>query len=425
MPRSRWTVLAGVASLAVAVGPAGADDWKPPEAAVSREAFEAQYPKQTASAAALEIVALGAKLGIDARPDGRADDGPDAEKAAGSERTREAAREYVLHELEEANDAVSAPPPVVARFMEENDATLAALVGAASGRREVVWDLDVRRGTKAPVPNWGGLTGLQRLLACRALIDLRRGDQTSALEAVEGIWRIALSLANRPELLSQTVATAQARLAVGLLRKTQSPAYGWETRLREGQFFERFLAAFQNDPWPAADDPALTEEVETLVRIYRRFADGLIERSGCDWTRSDLQHSWNVAVSGESDAEQMIVMQYPASIIHMVIQAYRFLLDSELTALVLDARAERAASRQDEWPARFPNLESSVCRGRFFKYRRAGGITLSFEGSAPASDSGGLALPLAFKGAPPPTRTPTPVPPTLTPTATPNSLGAP
>lgn len=387
-----------------------------PGAAVSRKAFEAQYPKQTASAAALEIVALAAKLGIDARPDGRADDGPDAEKAAGSERALEAAREYVFQELEESSDAVSAPPPVVARFMEENDATLAALVGAASGRREVAWDLDVRRGTKSPVPNWGGLTCLQRLLACRALIDMRRGDQMSALQAVEGIWRIALSLADRPELLSQTVGTGQARLAVGLLRKTQSPAYGWETRLRDGQFFERFLVAFQNDPWPSADDPARAGEVETVVRIYRRFADGLIEGSGCDWTRSELEHSWDVAVSGESDPEQMIVMQYPESIIHMVIRAYRFLLDSELTALVLEARAERAASRQDEWPARFPNLESSVCRGRFFKYRRAGGITLRFEGSAPASDSGDLDLPLTFKGAPPPTPTPTSIPRALTPT---------
>jgi hypothetical protein len=253
------------------------------------------------------------------------------------------------------------------------------------------------------------------------MMDLRRGDVNSALDAIEGIWRIAQSLAARPELLSQLIAMAQARLAVGLLRKARSPAYGWERRLREGQFFQSFLAAFQNDPWPAAYDPALAEQAETLARIYRRFADGLIERSGCAWTRSDLEHSWAVAVSGESDPEQMIVTISSASIIDMLMRSYRLRLDSELTALILEARAERAASREDAWPARLPNLESTVCPGRFYTYRRASGITLAFEGSAPASDSGGLKLPLSFRGAPPPTPTPT-AGPALTPTATPNTL---
>ncbi len=35
-----------------------AEDWNPPEAAISRKTFEAQYPKQTATAAALEIEEL-------------------------------------------------------------------------------------------------------------------------------------------------------------------------------------------------------------------------------------------------------------------------------------------------------------------------------------------------------------------------------
>jgi len=408
MTRSRSTVLAAFASMAVGVGGVAANDWKPPEAAMSRGAFEALYPKQSASAAALEIEELSSAIGIDAAQDSRAESCDKAERMAPSERARTVLTSYVTRELESPGDAVSAPPTVAARFMEENDAAVASIVSAASGRRDIVWDLDVTAGAKSPVPNWVGLTSLQRVLAARALLDLRRGDAASALDAIEAIWRIARSLAARPELLSQLTATAQARLAVGLLRKVRAPAYGWESRLREGEFFQAFLSAFQNDPWPAASDPQRTEEVETRTRIYRRFAQSLIENGACAWTREDLQHSWDVAVSGEKDPEQMLGTIAPGSIINMLMRSYRLLLDSELTALVLDARAERAASRDDEWPARLPNLESTVCPGRFYAFRRAGGITLAFEGNVPADESGGLTLPLKFQGAAPPTPNPSP-----------------
>jgi hypothetical protein len=418
MSRSRSRILVGLAALAVGAGGAVAEDWKPPEVAVSLRAFEAQYPKQSVSAAALEIEGWASSIGIDAAQDSRAESCDKAERMAPSERTRTALSAWVTRELEGSGEAISAPPPSTVRFMEENDAAVAAIVAAASGRREVLWDLDVGEGTDSPVPNWVGLTSVQRVLAARALLDLRRKDEASALDAIEAIWRIAGSLAERPELLSQLTAIAQARLAVGLLRKVQSPAYGWETRLREGQFLQAFLAALQNDPWAAAKDPSRAEQVETLARVYRRFADGLIEKGACAWTRDDLQHSWEVAVSGEPDPEQVILTISPSSIINMLMRSYRLLLDSELTALVLEARAERAASRQDEWPARLPNLESTVCSGRFFAFRRAGGITLSFEGNVPADESG-LTLPLKFQGAAPPAPKPTPAPRTAAATSLP------
>ncbi len=403
MRRCRSRVLVGLTSLCVSAGGVVAEDWKPPEAAMSLGAFEAQYPRQSASAAALEIEELASAIGIDARQDIRAESCDKAERMAPSERARAVVSSYVTRELEKSGEAVSAPPAVAARFMEENDAAVASIVAAASGPREIIWDLDVAGGAESPVPNWVGLTSLQKVLAARALLDLRRGDSASALEAIEAIWRIARSLAARPELLSQLTAIPQARLAVGLLRKVRVPAYGWETRLRDGEFYQGFLAAFQNDPWPAASNPELTKHVETLIRIYRRFAQGLIEKGACDWTRDDLQHSWDVAISGEEDPAQLIAS---GSVINMLMRSYRLLLDSELTALVLDARAERAASRDDEWPARLPNLESTVCPGRFYAFRRGGGITLAFGGSAPADDSGGFTLPLKFQGAAPPTPTP-------------------
>ena len=100
----------------------------------------------------------------------------------------------------------------------------------------------------------------------------------------------------------------------------------------------------------------------------------------------------------------------------MLMRSYRLQFDSELTALVLEARAERAASRDDDWPSRLSDLESKVCPGRFYVYARAGAMTLAFQGPVPGTGESTLTLPSTFRGAAAPTRTPTPRPPALTPT---------
>jgi hypothetical protein len=256
---------------------------------------------------------------------------------------------------------------------------------------------------------------VQKVIAAQVLVDLRRQDWAAALAGIEAIWQIARSLAARPELLSQLMAGVQARLDVGLLRKLRVPAYGWETRLRHGEFLQSLLAALQNDAWPWADHPGMAGDVETVSRIYRRFADGLAERSPCAWTAADLQQSWDVAISGETDPN-VEIMQSPESIIRLLVRSYRLLLESELTALILEARAERAASRDDEWPPRLSDLESKVCPGHFYVYARTGAMTLGLDRSALGTGEGTLTLPLTFRGASAPTRTPTPRPPGLTPT---------
>ena len=409
------TIFAGVGVLTIAAV-AAPFDGDPPGVALSRQAYEAEYPKQGTSAAALEIAELAAKLGIDATVDSGPGARPGLDRTTASGRAISASSEYVNAQLQDSNDAVGPPPPVVASFLEEHAAALAGIVAAGSGRREIAWDIDVTLGTRSPVPAWAGLTLVQRLIAAQVLVDLRRQDSAAALAGIEAIWQIARSVAARPEMMSELIAMGHARLAVGLLRKLRVPAYGWETRLREGEFLREFLTAFQNDAWPSADHPGMEENAEVLGRIYRRFVDGLVERSPCAWTTADLQHSWDVAISGETNPNEIEITISSESIIRMLMKSYRLLLDSELTALVVEARAERAASRDDEWPAGLSDLESRVCPGHFYVYARTGAMTLAFQGPAPGTGDATLTLPSAFRGASAPTRTPTPRPTVLTPT---------
>lgn len=431
----RRRVLAALLSVSLTASTTFAGDWTPPPVATTWKAYEAAYPKKSVSAAAIEIEGLAAKLGIDAAPQGNAvpdpddrekvvtlrpDDGrerPDRKLEKRMSSTISAIGQWAEKELAEPAARVGKPGESVTRFFDENAATLDAVAAVLSGTRPVEWDLDVALRAEAPVPNLLGLTNLQRLLAARALLQIRAGESDSALVTIEGMWRLSASLAEQPYLISQLIATRQARLIAGVLRKVDAPAFGWEQRLRQRSFYEAFLAAVQNDPWPMAADPESAPSVETVTRVYRRFADGLVEMSACDWTKEKLTHAFDVAASAETASADVLALVAWDSIADMIPRTQRLLLDSELTALVLQARVEKAASREGEWPAQLPDLESSVCPGRFYTYRRGeDGVTIGFAGPLPADERTGLFLPATFRGAPPPTRTPTPSP---TPVATP------
>jgi len=215
----------------------------------------------------------------------------------------------------------------------------------------------------------------------------------------------------------------EARLAVGVVRKVDAPALDWLDRLRGRGFFEAFLAAFQNDSWPFARDPDLTQTVEGMARINRRFVEGLAARDPCAWTQEGLAQSWKVAVSGEPGEIEILASIASENSLDTLVRWHRFLVDAELTALVVESRGEKAASRDGAWPARLMNLGSFVCPGGSWSYRKAlsGGVAVAFEGDAPEVGRG-LVLPLVFRSAAAPTPTATVRPAVLTPTATANTL---
>jgi CubicO group peptidase (beta-lactamase class C family) len=83
----------------------------------------------------------------------------------------------------------------------------------------------------------------------------------------------------------------------------------------------------------------------------------------------------------------------------------------QLTALVLDARAERAASRRRAWPARLNGIGAGVCPGEVWSYRPSedGTAAFAFEGRI-GETSAPLRLPLRFTAGSPSAPTPRPEP---------------
>ena len=307
-------------------------------------------------------------------------------------------------------------------FLVEQGTTLEAIKGIALGRREVVWDLDVAAGLEGPMPDFLGHVKLVKILGAQALTEVRRHEGDAALQTAEAMWQLCQELASRPELVSQMIVVAEARLVVGLLRKVDAPAFEWVERLRRTEFYMAFLAALQNDPWYFANEPELQDHAAAMARINRRVIESLASEGSCDWTMAGLRQSFEIARSGEPGDVEILSEIASDNSIDMLLRWQRLRLDAELTALVVEARGEKAASRTDEWPARLANLESSVCPGQSYAYKRAAGVTLTFEGRPPGGEPRGLMLPLSFRAPPPPTPTATPRPVVLTPTPPPHRL---
>jgi hypothetical protein len=368
------------------------------------------------------IEEAAARMGIDLAPrEGEHRDHPEPAEAKAYQAN--SFREYVDKELGSSEGRVGAPSEAVTAWLTDHETQIERVRSAALGKGTVEWETDVSGAFDAPLPNVLGHVRLQVVLAAYALDQVRRADWYEALQTAEAMWRLCESLASRPELISQMMVLNEARLVVGLLRKIDAPALEWTDRLRGRAFFLAFLATFQNEPWHFPADPEMAPIHDGMARIYRRFAEGLAERSPCAWSREALEHSWDVAVSGEDATEQVLAGISSDNIQELLRRWHRYLLDAELTALVLEARGEKAASRDGLWPAKLPNLESEVCPGQFYSYKRSGGVTLGYDGRPPAIPERGLILPLTFRGAAPPTPRPTVTPasppgPTPTPTPT-------
>lgn len=431
------TVLALLAGLAQAPLTCLGEDL--PSAASLRSAFEAQFPKSEASAAALELERLGALVGVELAPkvqlppaakssgeedqareaEGEktvADDErpavpvlkaqenrarPSAEAAAAYQAVVGALGGFLDRELKRTEERVGAPPPAVERFLADHEAELAAIESVLLRERSLQWEMDVSRKTDAPLPNLLGQVRLQRLLVARALLEMGRTEADAAEQTLEASWRLNEALSARPELISQLIVVAVAKYHAGAVRKLDAPAAGWADRLRSQKLFLGYLAAIQNEFWWVSNTDDLTGEEGAWGRALRAMAEELQARDLCSWTPKGLQQAWERAVNDQyatGDPARTLVDILVPNLTSSFALWRRYLVDAELTSLVLDARAERAASRERVWPGKLFTLGAGICPQERWTYQPSakGTATLAFLGSLAEEESPGIRLPLTF-----------------------------
>jgi hypothetical protein len=113
-------------------------------------------------------------------------------------------------------------------------------------------------------------------------------------------------------------------------------------------------------------------------------------------------------VSGEDSAQVAEVftdIEVP-QLIGSLERAGRLVVDSELTAKILELKLDKAASKTNQWPPKLAIAQSRACPDAVYEYRTTGEtMSLSFKGTAPVL-SAGLSLPLSFSSGAPPVATP-------------------
>ena len=411
-----------------------------PQPAAFRAAFEAQYPKTRASGTALELEALAASFGLDLVP--RDVDPPPApteppketDSAANSalaapvlrsERQRprpEAAATRVFapigalasqftdREVKTSQERVGPPPPVLERFLAEHEGEISAIRSALLRSDEVTWEMDVSKSTESPLPNLLGIMRLQRLLLSRALLEVRAGDSDAALQTLEACWNLNLAVRSRPELISQLILLAVAKVQLGVLRKVEVPAFAWTDRLRGGAVLDGYLAAFENQVWfMSADVSDLTGSRGASGRILRRVGESFRAESLCAVSRKTLEDE--AAEAQRQEAEYAHELESSGENISNLVDGFlrlrRYEVDAELTALVIDARMEREASRRHRWPDKLLSVGRGACPEQKWSYRALenGTARFAFEGRIAESESPALRMPFEFvagKPLPPP-----------------------
>ncbi len=283
-------------------------------------------------------------------------------------------------------------------------------------------------GAEGPAPQGLGLIHLDALLVAVALAAEHEGSRVDARRLLEASWLIYRRISREATVVSRIVATGIMKFQVGALRKLQEPPVEWLNRLENEDAWRATLDAYESDlsssasrgepagsdALPGSFSPAYAGAVRVWMEALRRAQPCQIGRMTAEEIgrpmREELQKR---KVPGE-DSAQLADVFTDIEILELIgglKRAGRLAVDSELTAKILELRFDRAASRTNQWPRKLAVTQSRACPDAMYVYRRQGeGISLSFEGTAPALPAG-LSLPLGFSsGSAPAAPTPSPAP---------------
>lgn len=377
------------------------------EAQAWLKSFEERFPETAANEPALFLEKEAARLGIDlVTPQDATRARPSGQEARRFEEVRAASKDHVEREIARPDDTIVEPPDAVREYLWANADALSELSRQILASDPPAWERDVARGPDAPVPNLLGHIHFQRVLLAEALRRAGSGELQQAERMLEAAWKVNESLRSRPELIAQLAAIAIARWQLAVLRKMDGLKPAWVERIREQDARRGFIQALE---WEAVSfakwmrsagipetwfSPGVRRETVAYTENTRQLAGEIGKQNPCFYSPDRARALWEKPFPRRSFG----VISFPNSR-ESPHRMFRFLLEQELTELVLRARAARATSADGSWPSDLENLASSACPGAHWSYRVAGEtMTISFGGDFPQwPQSGTLKLPLSHK----------------------------
>ncbi len=164
------------------------------------------------------------------------------------EAIKEPVNKYFHDELERTNEQIAPPPANVAAYLNDHRAQIDRARDHILNAGPIVWVTHFRMGADAPLPNLLGQMNLSKLLAARALMKANAGDAT-AWDDLHAIWLLDRELWQRPELISQLIALAGARMVNASAAKMPLPAPQWLAEIQSFDYRQHFAASHQAEAY--------------------------------------------------------------------------------------------------------------------------------------------------------------------------------
>lgn len=207
-----------------------------------------RYPERNVETpAALALIRLTAPLGVDLKPrDGRTVTASAAR--ADFKAIEKPLHDYVDAQIVRTSGAVDAPPPLLVGYFADRRTELDAVRAHLLSGERIAWKTQLSRGFDAPIPNLLGHMELMRLFLADAFVKARGGDAAS-WDDLHAVWTLDAGLRSRPDLISQLIAIASARMINAAAVKLPLPAPAWLGEVRAFDYRTSVAASMQAEAW--------------------------------------------------------------------------------------------------------------------------------------------------------------------------------
>ncbi|HXU29864.1 MAG TPA: hypothetical protein VN851_04730 [Thermoanaerobaculia bacterium] len=210
--------------------------------------FLERYPATEDNRTTLGLEALGCGLGIDMAPietPGRCHPSPEA---ASRFKAIQPALKKLLDPTTIAEDgALAAPPVALANYLAASRPTLDRATALLLTSPAPVWKLNLAAGFHLKIPNFLGVSNLERLLVAQAREQARAGRIDAAFEGLEAAWKYNQAILDQPTLIGQLIGQTILKMQLAALRGMPRAPAGWPARLTDLDLRHRMFMALQAD----------------------------------------------------------------------------------------------------------------------------------------------------------------------------------
>lgn len=376
--------------------------------------FLSRFPRQPENAAAQRFDRLAAELGfIPNSGNGLIRVDLEAQKAYQS--VEERLDEFVRSQAAKTTGPLDPLPADLSQYLADANVPLAA-VQSHLLESPPQWEVDFERMSEInyPMPGFINVLNVQKLLLLSAIDRAQYGRTEQMTQVLEASWRLNQALSERPDLVSQLLVSFTAEQQAGILRQVEGVPVVWQQRLREQSLANTFsvTSGLQFDAWlqykvlqrslspmlgrvPNRQLPPATATFSNrlMSQLFYWFSPAYyLSLSNIDSNRTSqraLTHlsERDFCKTTRPETEQLLAQEKTAvwnrNTLPAITLARRW-KDSGDRALTLELTEKILLAKQlstDGWPTDIPNLESKVCPGERWIYKRSedGTVTLSFS----------------------------------------------